>query len=303
MPSREPSTTVGAGTIRGMRFIYTDEAGIGANEPVTVVIGLIVNADTQWVPTVGKIFEVLETVPERLREGFVFHATEVWSAKYKADWSMEDRFAFLKRMMSIPRESGLPLAYGLFYRDGTINPDVNLTELKMTREQYQHVHAFEACMASADEYINTFAAPNEVAAIVAEDIPEMRTRLKEATARLRTGGLTVNALVTNQVQGRTVSSQRKVAMQIRRVVDDIHFAPKDSALILWLADAVAYGLRRHYANLPLGVDFAKAIIGPGLDPVVREKDCACGYMCSETPPAFPFVGLGDRGTPKKPGLR
>jgi hypothetical protein len=275
-----------------MRFIYTDEAGIAANEPVTVVVGLIVNADTQWVPTVGRIFEVLKSVPEKFRQDFIFHATSVWADhKYRPDWSMNGRVEFLKRMMSIPRESGLPIAYGLFYRDGTLNPDVNLTELKMTREQYQHVHAFEACMASADEYVNTFAAQNEVAAIVAEDIPEMRQRLKEATTQLRTGGLTVNARVTNQVQGTTVSSQRKVAMKIRRVIDDIHFAPKDSALILWLADAVAFGLRRHYAEQYLGVEFAKAIIGPGFDPIVREKDCACGYMCAERPPAASFSAL------------
>jgi hypothetical protein len=98
--------------------------------------------------------------------------------------------------------------------------------------------------------------------------------------------------------GRQGSSERPVAMQIRRVVDDIHFAPKDSALILWLADAVAYGLRRRYAKQSFGIDFAQAVIGPGLDPIVRVKDCAAGYMCPEVPPARPFAGLGARGTPK-----
>jgi hypothetical protein len=275
-----------------MRFIYTDEAGIAANEPVTVVVGIIVNADTQWVPTVGRIFEVLKMVPEKFRDEFVFHATSIWADhKYRPNWSFEARLEFLKRMMSIPRESGLPITYGMFYRDGTINPDVNLTELKMTREQYQHVHAFEACMASADDYINTYAAVNEISVIVAEDIPEMRQRLREATIQLRTGGLTIKkALVTRQVQGKTVStSARPAAMQIRRVVDDIHFSPKVSALILWVADAVAYGLRRYYATLPFGVDFAQAIMGPTFDPIAREKDCAAGYMCNDPPTENPFA--------------
>jgi hypothetical protein len=274
-----------------MRFIYTDEAGTGANEPVTVVAGLIVNADTQWAPTMERIFEALKTVPEKLQDEFIFHATEVWSAKYRADWSMDGRLEFLKRMMGIPRESGLAIAYGAFFRDGAINPDVNLTELKLRPEQYQHMHAFEACMASADDYIRNFAASNELAAIVAEDIPEMRKRLREATIQLRTGRLMINsAIVTNALQGKAVSTQqRPVALQIRRVIDDIHFAPKDGAMILWLADAVAYGLRRHYAELPLGLDLAKAIIGPSFDPFVRQKDCAAGYMCHEAPPAAPFA--------------
>lgn len=276
-----------------MRFIYTDEAGTGANEPVTVVIGIIVNADTQWVPARDRIFEALETVPERLRENFIFHATEVWSAKYKADWSMEHRLAFLKRIMAIPRDAGLAIAYGLFYRDGLVSSDANLTTLKMNREQYQHAYAFGMCMASADDYINTYAGSNEVSAIVAEDIPEMRMNLKDATTRLRTGSVSIrNSLITQQVLGQpTVSKILTLQMQIRRVIDDIHFAPKESAVILWLADAVAYGLRRYYANLPLGMDFARAIIGPELEPATRTKHCACGFMCSEKLEAVPFSSL------------
>lgn len=283
-----------------MRLIYTDEAGTGANEPVTVVVGLIVNVDSQWVPTVGRIFDALKMVPEKLRGGFIFHATEVWSAKYKADWSMEERFAFLKRIMEIPRESGLAIAQGRFYRDGTINPDANLPALNMRPEQYQHMHAFEACMASADDYITTFAASNELAAIVAEDIPEMRRILREATTQLRTGRLVIkSALVTNLLRGKLLSTQqRPVAMQIRRVIDDIHFAPKDSAMILWLADAVAYGLRRYYAEQPFGIDFARAIIGPDAGPAVRDRDCGSGYMCNETPPVR-FSRCSD----KRPSLR
>jgi hypothetical protein len=274
-----------------MRFIYTDEAGTAANEPVTVVVSLIVNADTQWGPTVARVFEALKTVPEKFQRGFIFHATSVWAdRKYRPDWSMNDRLAFLKRMMSIPRESGLPIA-GLFYRDGVIDPRFHLAVLKMTREQYQHAHAFGSCMASADEYINTFAAPNEVPAIVAEDIPEMRSKLKEATARLRTGVVTLkNTRVTQQIKGDVVTGQRMVAMQIRRVIDDVHFAPKESAMILWLADAVAFGLRRYNANQSFGLDFAKAIIGPDIEPIKRVMDCAAGYMCSESPPEMPFAG-------------
>ncbi len=57
-------------------------------------------------------------------------------------------------------------------------------------------------MASADDYINTYGEPNEVAAIVAEDIPEMRANLRDATTRLRLGAVSIrNSLITQQVLG------------------------------------------------------------------------------------------------------
>lgn len=46
-----------------VRFIYTDEAGTSANEPVTVVVALVVDADTQWMPAFQRISALLERVP------------------------------------------------------------------------------------------------------------------------------------------------------------------------------------------------------------------------------------------------
>jgi hypothetical protein len=90
---------------------------------------------------------------------------------------MEERKQFLMRMMSVPRSCGIAIAYGVFYRDGDIDPKVNLAGL--TPAQYQHIRAFGSCIASADDYIRAFAAPGEVATIVAEDIPELRERLED----------------------------------------------------------------------------------------------------------------------------
>jgi hypothetical protein len=61
-----------------VRFIYTDEAGISASEPVTVVAALIVHADTQWHKAANLINALLGYVPKRYQEGFVFHATSIW---------------------------------------------------------------------------------------------------------------------------------------------------------------------------------------------------------------------------------
>ncbi len=206
---------------------------------------------------------------------------------------MTERVGLLTEMMAIPRSSGIAISYGLFYRDGPISPSVDLG--KMTVLQYQHAHAFGMCMASADQFITTFAAPGEVATVVAEDVPEMRNSLQDAAQRLRSGSIRIqDALVSQQLGGETVSNQHTIDLRIRRVVDDIHFTPKASAPLLWTADAVAFGLRRYYSRQSFGLEFGKAVIGPDIGPAERNRDCACGYLCHEAPPGYyanPFPGV------------
>jgi hypothetical protein len=271
-----------------VRFIYTDEAGTSANEPATVVVGLVVHADKQLLPAIEAVEQVLTLIPEKYREGFVFHATAIWnSPRYRPDWSMEDRKAFLMAMMAVPRACGIAISYGIFYRDGQIDPKTNLDG--MTAVQYQHAHAFGSCMACADEYISKFAAPEEVATIVAEDIPEMRKRLEQTVRHLRMGIMRIqNALVTYDVAGKSTQQKQPVNLRVRKVIHNIHFTPKDSAHLLWATDAVAFGLRRYYSNQSQGLDFGRAVIGPDIGPPARNLDCACGYLCCETPDAVPF---------------
>jgi hypothetical protein len=80
-----------------MRFVYVDEAGTSAEEPVTVVVGVIAHADKQVMFAEGAINEVLGAVPPKFKDGFVFHAKDVWgNERYRSDWSMADRLVFLK---------------------------------------------------------------------------------------------------------------------------------------------------------------------------------------------------------------
>lgn len=93
-----------------VRFVYLDEAGTSAKEPVTVVAGIIVHADTQWRPAEADVNRIVkDMVPERYKENFVFHATEIWgSRKFRDGWDRNDRTAFLKEMMSVPHRPEHP---------------------------------------------------------------------------------------------------------------------------------------------------------------------------------------------------
>lgn len=97
-----------------VRFIYLDEAGISAHEPVTVVAGIIVHADTEWRLAEQGMNEVLEAVPERYRDGFIFHATSIWSdPKLREGWSKDDRLGLLHAMMALPRKLNIPITLGM----------------------------------------------------------------------------------------------------------------------------------------------------------------------------------------------
>lgn len=64
-----------------MRFIYMDEAGTSEQEPVTIVVGLIVDADNQLASAETAMKDVLGSVPRKFQKDFVFHAADVWSNK------------------------------------------------------------------------------------------------------------------------------------------------------------------------------------------------------------------------------
>ncbi|MGX4773891.1 hypothetical protein ACWAUC_29290 [Bradyrhizobium guangdongense] len=51
-----------------MRYIYMDEAGTSAKEPVSVVVGIILHADRQYVNAEARLDEALKLVPTELQD-------------------------------------------------------------------------------------------------------------------------------------------------------------------------------------------------------------------------------------------
>jgi hypothetical protein len=171
----------------------------------------------------------------------------------------------------------------------------------MTTEQMQHAHAFTVCMAMADQYIRDCAPENELATVVAEDIPEMRDNLKRAVSPVRSGVLTLNnaRLYMRELSNSGFNDGARLDLGVRRVVDDIHFTPKDGAPLLQVADAVAFGFRRYYSLQSHGLTFAEAIKGVGIGPPQRNRDCECGYLCQDAKRSnadTPSAGSGSLNT-------
>src|SRR6476469_7908741 len=61
------------------RYVYVDESGISSNDRVTVVAGIIVNADKQLKGIEERIEGIIaQYVPEEYQEWFSFHATDLF---------------------------------------------------------------------------------------------------------------------------------------------------------------------------------------------------------------------------------
>ncbi len=246
-----------------MRYVFVDEAGTSETEPATIVAGLIVNADRQMMLAEAAIEEALGAVPEPFSSGFVFHATDVFSnQKYRKLWPLTDRLALLHSMMRLPRRLKIPFSFGLVRRE---SPN-RLAGAGISRTQWHHINAFTYCLARADMYIREFAAPNEVATVVAEDVPEMRKFLKQTPGLFRQVILSRAPLRPTTAEKNLGYIKQKREIRIARIRKAIHFVQKEDDPMLQLADATAFGLRRYFAGQQFGDEFASSIFGANVPP-------------------------------------
>jgi hypothetical protein len=270
-----------------MRFVYMDEAGTDADSPVTMVVGLIVNADTQLMDAEAAIREVNDGVPASLRKGeFIFHADAIWSdPKYRAEWALSDRIAVLKRMMALPRRLQIPIAFGMVRRNASTE-----TVGRLSAAQVHHVRAFECCVARADKHIREFAHPREIGSIVSEDVPEMRRFLKAAVSRFRDNPVVLGPGLVQPTEEEKQLGYIKQESEFRvsRIRKSVLFVEKDEDPLTQLADAIAFGLKRYHSEQHLGADFATAIFGsqqpvPPLSDFTTPTSSGVWYWMSQPP--------------------
>lgn len=243
-----------------MRYIYMDEAGTSLHEPVTVVVGVVANADEHVMLADAALHEALGSVPAPFREGFVFHATDIWgSSKYREAWTMADRLKLLKTVMSLPRRIGMSVSMAMVRR--THVPGFPLQRISL--EQYHHFKAFSDCVASADRYIRDHCGLKEGGTIVAEDCHDMRKYLRKIPKMLRDNPIVLGpgmVLPTAQEEEQGYVTQNG-DYRVSRIRNAIHFVEKDDDPLVQIADACAFAFRRWFAGEDFGPDFVTAVLG------------------------------------------
>ncbi|WP_030541649.1 DUF3800 domain-containing protein [Sphingobium sp. DC-2] len=252
-----------------VRYIYIDEAGTSANEPVTVVVGVIISPDEQYFEAEKMVAEVLDRVPLQFRSKFIFHAKSIWGdPKYRDGWSREDRKKLILDMCDIPRRLRLPIALGKVRRDSGGQSVIDQRNIPMKLSEWHHFMAFAGCLVRADAYLRDSCGPREVATVIAEDVPTMRQRLREAVtvAKAMRPALPPdpNLLRPTQYERATGRTTQQIRWGIERIRDGIHFAEKGDAPFLQIADACAFAFRRFFAQQDGGDELVRSILGYSL---------------------------------------
>jgi hypothetical protein len=240
-----------------VRTIYVDEAGTSKDEPVTVVVAVLIHGDTQYRPTLRHLRYLRDIyAPESQRSSFVFHATDIWhSAKPfggdEAAYPFSRRVRIIKRLVSISRKQNLSVAYGFIRNVARVSDD----------PQYRHLTAFVLCLQQIARLISE-KFPKEMASLVIEDHPSAKEAIRAIHTKLR--------------------GDNADESMVKDLMEELYFAKKSEAPLLQLADGVAFPLRRCLGRFNLGDELASAVAPDASLDVFRGGDYGAGFATEQS---------------------
>ena len=229
------------------RFVYLDESGISnpRHEPVVVVAGVIVDADKQLTALERAIEKLADRmIPASHREGFFFHAKDLFGGKgpifsHRANlFTFEQRLSIADELAAIPRRLRLPVVFGAVNREAwPISFDgSNMT----TKERLDgaHLSAFMVCSIDVEQWMRT-NAPTEATILIVENNDEMKKRMKETLNQYRKPPEQLN-----------LSDDEKKYFPFKKIKASPHFEMKQDSAALQIADFCAYVLKRRAMSDP-----------------------------------------------------
>jgi uncharacterized protein DUF3800 len=217
-----------------MRTVYLDESGISANDPCAVVAGVIVHPEKQAKALDDYLRSMVEDYihPDQ-REGFAFHATEIYSGKKRFDkqrWPREARWKVLDELVSIPKKFDMPIIMG-FVPKGKLRRDYQSLQQRDV-DLAAHTISFTIALLTANQFMKRSAQPGEMARITVESSDHARQLIKSTHDFVR------DPARVAQLDAETVKH-----LPLDRIVETVTFSPKASSA-LQVADAVAFSIMR-----------------------------------------------------------
>lgn len=249
-----------------MRLFYIDEAGTGKilDEPILVLAAVALNPDQDWRELQRHIKAIRRKhLPSEDRENFIFHAKDIFHGtgyfrdKDRRQWPREKRLSILADLIDIPRRFGLPVLPVTVDRIATgkmlqarhqarargLDKAFNEGRRKHFSRDFgaplaplsdrviairTHIAAWARCAGQIDEWMKRHAS-NEVAMLVAENPGKVQRYL-------------LKALHAGYADDETYESW---AFTTHQIVDTVTFAEKHESILLQIADACAFVIRRH----------------------------------------------------------
>ncbi len=251
-----------------VRIAYIDESGTNPRDHCLVVAGIVVHGDDQLIPVEDYMLELVEKhIPAPDREGFVFHAADIWNNnnyfRDKELWPWERRSPILWDLVRIPAKFTLPIAFGFKAHGDPLPEGLSKVPTAEELDVATHAIAFMGMTVCLERFMRS-AFPHEAALLTVEDRPKAKTVLKQMHALLRDRA----ALARYDVETE--------ALPLVKVRDTTHFAAKTECRHLQIADVCAYFIRgfmagnyRHapFHNVlrPMMIDYPKHEQWPALE--------------------------------------
>lgn len=213
---------------RLVRFIYLDEAGVSEHEPITVVAGLVVHADSQLNQLEQAVTDVIARhVPEEHRHSFILHATDLFSSAKKfahLGWDLQKRLEVLDDVLRIPGAMKLPIAVGYVRHRPEAQYSIAIN---------RHMVAMAIALERVEDFLRSHHE-DEIAIAISEDTPSSRRWLRALQNGMRGGSF--------QLPTQTGA--------IKKIKDALHFAQKDESPALQVVDACAFTFARWLKQAP-----------------------------------------------------
>ena len=230
--------------------------------------------DKHWYALEKRLKDLAdEYAPPEHRDGFVFHAKELWSGgkvldrdKYQAD----RRWEALKKICALPGEFDLPVVKGLMHRDSYrqfVDPD--LTDKQVTLDA--QLAAFTECLTVIEQFMRHEAGEQEVAKIAVEHNSQNYRLFKEHHRTLKGPDALKN-----------MHPVAAIYWPLRKIVDSVEACEKQDSSLLQIADACAFIMRKkmegHAKADAYMMGFANNVMGfpPAIHPhvVMTANECA-----------------------------
>jgi hypothetical protein len=268
-----------------VRFVYIDESGI-SNEPVLVVAGVLIDADSQWKAVQQYLNELVsQYVLEEDRPGFIFHGSDLFHGSGKI-WGKRDKYTLdhsreaLKALLGVPWKFGLPVVFG-YIKKYPIPPNLTPKQARSIRAT-NHTVAFSLCAIAAESFMHSsYVDPKEIATLVAENNAETHKAVREAHNVL------AGTIRSEHDRKMFTFISTQIApkwLPVRKIVDTVHFAEKHEASLLQIADAYALSIRYCLEEKANAMEFVNWFRQghPALNPV--SEDAPIGYNVLRSSP-------------------
>lgn len=231
-----------------MRLVYMDEAGISnpTQEPFVVVSGAMVDADVALNGIENELERILlRNIPERHRNEFVFHATQLFNGGGKVfkrvpedfigppEWPLDRRLKIADEIMAIPRKFKLPIAIGWierakFRQQFNLPPEIPDSEATIAA----HVAAFMNCAMWVERWMRRETI-NENCLLVVENNNQAKQMIGDVQ-RYHQDKKIVDLL----------TEESRPHFPFRKIREDPLFQPKRQSSALIVADFCAYVLKK-----------------------------------------------------------